>query len=521
MFLTWKGEKLASVLALDFAVATSLILTASSCGSRTSIPMGDGEFELPCKTMAECSSDDLCKTRACVDGLCKVVSTVTCDDGDTCTTDSCVPETGQCEYVPRTRDEDGDGHRAALLGTVPGAPGSCGDDCDDTSAKAHPGAKEVCDGVDNDCNGIIDDTGTFGSPTVPTLVSDLSKNESIPASITYATNSFAMTTVQRDNRWHGYFQTVDANGAHVVAPVALTQEASDGMAGPVLWTGALYGTAWEDRRDQSYDIYFNRLDSNGRKMGPDVRVTNNPGFTVSPSLLWDGQNWLLAYSDEVGSDTFRIFARKLNYDGSSASDSIAVSDRFVDARSPRLVRTETGISLFYNAIGNGLTYVRLDSGLMPLGDAQTLSLPNAGEISVRWNGDRFMIAWSLKTDAFGSEIHAVTMDVSGRYISKPQTIAQAPTMARSPSWAAFGNRAYLVWADDFFSPGTFELSGQMFDNNLKALGSRTRLTELGADTFDPSATIGGPNIGVLFRSRNLGEWQSYFLAVKCTDGLLQ
>ncbi len=35
-----------------------------------------------------------------------------------------------------------------------------GDDCDDTKAVSHPGAKEICDGKDNDCNTLIDDALT-------------------------------------------------------------------------------------------------------------------------------------------------------------------------------------------------------------------------------------------------------------------------------------------------------------------------------------------------------------------------
>ncbi len=50
------------------------------------------------------------------------------------------------------RDADGDGHIDALCcnGDV------CGDDCDDTRANQHPTASEVCDGIDNDCNGVLD-----------------------------------------------------------------------------------------------------------------------------------------------------------------------------------------------------------------------------------------------------------------------------------------------------------------------------------------------------------------------------
>ena len=48
------------------------------------------------------------------------------------------------------RDEDSDGF------------GACLSDCDDTSGNARPGVPEVCDGLDNDCNGFVDDLAGCG-----------------------------------------------------------------------------------------------------------------------------------------------------------------------------------------------------------------------------------------------------------------------------------------------------------------------------------------------------------------------
>ncbi len=45
-------------------------------------------------------------------------------------------------------DADGDGYASVATG---------GDDCDDANADVHPGAAEACNGVDDDCNGAIDD----------------------------------------------------------------------------------------------------------------------------------------------------------------------------------------------------------------------------------------------------------------------------------------------------------------------------------------------------------------------------
>src|SRR5206468_3507457 len=69
--------------------------------------------------------------------------------------------TGACTFPAKTFDLDGDGHRGPLPGHAPADPGSCGDDCDDTSAAALPGGTEICDGVDNDCNGVVDDGAAY------------------------------------------------------------------------------------------------------------------------------------------------------------------------------------------------------------------------------------------------------------------------------------------------------------------------------------------------------------------------
>ena len=65
-------------------------------------------------------------------------------------------------------DIDGDGHPSTS-------------DCDDNDISIHPGADELCDGIDNDCDGVIDeapvdgitqwedrDADGFGNPEQPT-----------------------------------------------------------------------------------------------------------------------------------------------------------------------------------------------------------------------------------------------------------------------------------------------------------------------------------------------------------------
>jgi Putative metal-binding motif len=67
------------------------------------------------------------------------------------------------QLLPHYPDKDRDGFGSATSGPIvmgcvaPPGYADSGDDCDDDDATRHPGAKEVCDFIDNDCNGKVDD----------------------------------------------------------------------------------------------------------------------------------------------------------------------------------------------------------------------------------------------------------------------------------------------------------------------------------------------------------------------------
>jgi hypothetical protein len=66
---------------------------------------------------------------------------------DPCKTNPvCDHATASCTFQPL--DGDGDGYAAVACG---------GDDCDDSSAYIHPDAPETCNGKDENCNGLIDE----------------------------------------------------------------------------------------------------------------------------------------------------------------------------------------------------------------------------------------------------------------------------------------------------------------------------------------------------------------------------
>ena len=70
-------------------------------------------------------------------------------------------------YATYDRDFDADGYGNPAVTTQacakPSGYVTNGSDCDDNAASVHPGATEICDGLDNNCNGSVDENlyGTY------------------------------------------------------------------------------------------------------------------------------------------------------------------------------------------------------------------------------------------------------------------------------------------------------------------------------------------------------------------------
>ena len=58
-------------------------------------------------------------------------------------------------------------------------------DCNDLSAAVYPGASEICDGLDNDCDGIVDSPSLPNSPDQLDVVGAVIQWNSDPGTMTY------------------------------------------------------------------------------------------------------------------------------------------------------------------------------------------------------------------------------------------------------------------------------------------------------------------------------------------------
>lgn len=527
------GRGLALVsLALVGGFATLWGGITSGCGGRTQLTWGPPQP--PCFVDSDCpGAKNLCTPVYCDlaagadagaprnGGLCIELEPVDCDDGDPCTEDKCEPKTAECKHEFLTRDNDDDGFRGPLAGFLPGAPGSCGDDCDDKSELAYPGATEVCDGVDNDCNGVIDDGATY----VPLLNNPVRLSGDIapagPGGLAWSGSSYAAVYTGTIDGFAMRLSMLAPTGDPLGPEGPIVFQNGDNAGGPIVWVGDRYGVAWQDRRTGDYEVYFTLLDENGNKVLADQRLTDAVGFSINVTLTWTGTEFIAIWQDER-EGIFDIYGQRISLDGAPQGSNMKLTQAFsVPNEGPQAAAGLTTIGMAWSLGDPSQRFVSVqlfNPDLTPRGQPLALTDGQTQAVypTIAWNQDRYIVVW-FDRSANPKAIYGAVLDENGTIIVPPKALTQPGQFrSRYPTIKPLGDRALLVYSDDRDQNDGYELYTLMLDQKLDPISQERRITFAKRDSIYPIAAFGPDgNVGILFRDDRDNEQHVWFTRLGC------
>jgi len=541
-------------------LASPIVGNMVACGARDELPPFPPAPPIPdCVVDADCEGfDDLCRNVRCVaddgegggalggegqggsggtngarsgltllQGHCREVNPVDCDDGDICTDDVCDPKTGICSNELAVHDNDHDGFNGPREGTKVGDPDACGDDCDDTNPNAFPGNTEVCDGADNDCNGIVDDNASF--VPIEEMPKRISLDDQAPAGVgglAWSGESYVATFTATSQGFDIWRSQLSEDGSKLQPDELLKLSNSDGMGGPIVWTGDRYGVAWQERRDGDYDIFFRLLDETGATVvTPPVQVSTAAGFSVNPDLGFTGSHFIAVWQDERAGQ-FNVYGRVIGLDGDVQSDEIELVplSNFPN-EAPAIAATSQGVGVAWahgDTLAHFIEFGSYDTQLGMISDEVFLTDGTTEAVypTIVANQDTYVVAW-FDRSASPPGIYGAVLSLEGQVIVDPRLLSSTPPSAHSrfPALKPLGDRLVLVFADDRDGQGGYELYGRMLTAELEPLTEPQRITNAPGDSIYPKLAFGPDgNVGILFRDDRLGAQHVWFTRLGCVAG---
>jgi hypothetical protein len=457
-----------------------------------------------------------------------VLEPVSCDDHFPCTEDTCDPAAG-CRHRFLSLDMDGDGHRSPRPGFSADTD-VCGDDCDDTNPKAYKTNVEVCDGVDNDCDGVVDNGFAYQrSLLTPVRVAPATarRSQRDDGGITATPNAFVIAYTMLEDRYQSRVKGVNASGA-ALFETEVSDVNPNTFAGAITWSGKDLATAWSDaRQGGEYELYARLFGPMGEKQKLPTRLTNADGFSLHPSIKWNQSEYLIAFDDRradsnsVG-DRAQIFGQRLAPDGSLLGGNVLLVDDEGTSEFPSLALSPRRVGLAYSLTENGdsrsrLGFRVLDATLNVVKKPRSVG-NDVDTSTVQFVKDRFVALWDVSDGTMqGDAIWGAAFDEDGAMVVAPRRVTNSARFARSVGALSLGDRLLMMWADDAeTATGTYELYFQTLDRNLDVLVKRQRFTFSNTTTLAPALAPGPEGkIGVVFESWQDGSRQVYFSALEC------
>ncbi|MDO8526663.1 MAG: hypothetical protein Q7T03_03130, partial [Deltaproteobacteria bacterium] len=255
-------------------------------------------------------------------------------------------------------------------------------------------------------------------------------------------------------------------------------EGGDSFDASLAWSGSEYGLSWVDgrpNRPQRPEIYFARFDRNGEKLGTDTRITDAPTYKESPFLLWNGNEYGLAWHDNRDEQVIP-FAR-ISRDGVKLASEIHASNVGGYPNVPMLAWNgmEYGLSWFNTQVSPpSIFFTRVSGAGNKIGEDVVIQSDNgiAKPAPITWLGGQYAMTWgrNIETGFPDTTFYLRKISSEGQQIGRDLPIAEGS----SPKMVWTGAEYGVVWHHDWNR--NMELYFGRFDPNGNEIGETIRIT---------------------------------------------
>ncbi len=405
-------------------------------------------------------------------------------------------------------DNDGDGHDAGEAGGR-----DCGgDDCDDAHDIAYPGAEEVClDGIDGDCDGIVDGLVPMRSPDV-----DVSYTE--PSALDGA---LAWTGSQYGIVFSGPISPSDPTDEQVRAYTAsetgslllrgenrITPTSRPNKTADVIWTGSQFvvGYEKEDTSGGNADIYMAAYSTAWVVSGGEVAVYSTSTHSEDPALVWTGSRVGMCWSESLTEGPIKCTSMLATGGGRWGTNAEFTTPGRRN-ETPDIAWSGSEFGVVWEArpastgVYNEVYFQRLGADGSPMGARLSLDSGFTGHHStprIAWAGSRWAAVWAETLDMTAMDAHLQMIAPDGTAAGSSVPLSASAGTSGLPVVAWTGSEIVAAWTDFRAGASALEVYMRTFDAAGAARSDDILATPATAPSSIPDLVMTPSEVGMVW-----------------------
>ncbi|MHC4836652.1 MAG: MopE-related protein [Planctomycetota bacterium] len=362
------------------------------------------------------------------------------DDGDFSTDEGYVPQTcgiGACEA-----------ESTCFLGgfEFPCIPG-------------FPAVNDPCNAIDDDCDGALDEDCGGMAPALAPLFECVASADT------------DTTCDARDDDCDG---EIDEDASAAPGPIARINDVGAGTPGlggrrDILWNGATWSVIWvEGARTRDPGVYYQRVDPEGDRLGPDTVAAVRPGVLAPADAAWNGYELGVIWREDVADGSSRVWFARVGVDGARRGQ-------------PRPVTDPT---------------------------------PETADTRLTWTGDAWLLTWSDMRDEVRRGRYTLLDRDGARLLEADRRLTDlaAPVPEHTPFAVFDGQDVGVFWVDG--RSGNDEIHFRRIGPRGDHMGGTVAVTAAdGFDSTHPVAAWTGAGYGLVFSDVRGGDTDLWHLQV--------